>query len=104
MTKFNDKITHLLNSQVPDFVLEDHPKFVEFLKAYFTFMESAELSFTSVQTTDGILLETETSQENLLLLKTYTWTHILEARQIGHRCYRCSSLTTKCYAIKVPWN
>jgi hypothetical protein len=68
MTKFNDKITHLLNSQVPDFVLEDHPKFVEFLKAYFTFMESAELSFTSVQTTDGILLETETSQENLLLL------------------------------------
>jgi len=68
MAKFNDKITHLLNSQVPGFVLEDHPKFVEFLKAYFTFMEAAEISFTSIQTTDGILLETETNQENLLLL------------------------------------
>ena len=31
-------------------------------------MESAELSFTSVQTTNGILLETETNQENFLVL------------------------------------
>jgi len=68
MAKFFDRITHLINSQVPDFVLDDHPKFVQFLKAYYTFMESAELSFTSIQTTNGILLETETNQENFLVL------------------------------------
>lgn len=68
MAKFYDKLTHLLNTQVPDFVLEDHPKFVEFLKAYYTFLESAELTITSIQTTDGITLETETNQENVLLL------------------------------------
>jgi hypothetical protein len=68
MAKFYDKITHLINSQVPDFVLEDHPKFVQFLKTYYTFMESAELAVTSVETTDGFTLETETNQDNKLIL------------------------------------
>lgn len=68
MANFKNKISNLLTSQVPDFVLEDHPKFVEFLKTYYTFMEAAELVVTSVQTTDGIRLETETDQENNLLL------------------------------------
>lgn len=68
MANFKNKISNLLTSQVPDFVLEDHPKFVEFLKTYYTFMEAAELVVTSVQTTDGIRLETETDQENSLLL------------------------------------
>ena len=57
MAKFTDKISNLINSQVPDFVLEDHPKFVEFLKSYYTFMGSAEISVTSVEATDGIRLE-----------------------------------------------
>ena len=68
MAKFTDKISSLIDKQVPEFVLEQHPKFLEFLKAYYTFMESAELSVTSVQTTEGILLETETNQVNELLL------------------------------------
>src|SRR6056300_1138295 len=68
MAKFTDKISNLINQQVPEFVLEQHPKFLEFLKTYYTFMESAELGVTSVQTTDGILLETETAQTNELLL------------------------------------
>ena len=68
MATFKDKITNLINSQIPDFIVQDHPKFLEFVKAYYTFMESAELRVTSVQTTDGILLETETNQENNLLL------------------------------------
>ena len=69
MAKFTKKISKLLGGQTPDFVLADHPKFVEFLKQYYTFMESAELLVTSVQTTDGILLETETNQNNELLLE-----------------------------------
>jgi hypothetical protein len=68
MAKFTDKISNLINQQVPEFVLEQHPKFLEFLKTYYTFMESAELGVTSIQTTDGIQLETETAQENELIL------------------------------------
>ena len=68
MAKFTKKITSLIQGQVPEFVLQDHPKFVEFLKAYFQFMESAELGITESQSTEGILLETETGQSNRLLL------------------------------------
>ena len=66
--KFNKKITNLLQGQVPDFVIEEHPKFLEFVKTYFQLMEAAELSISSSQSTDGILLETETGQSNTLLL------------------------------------
>jgi len=66
--KFNDKLSSLISSQLPEFVVADHPKFAQFLKTYYTFLESVELGVNSVQTTDGILLETETNQENLLLL------------------------------------
>jgi hypothetical protein len=68
MAKFFDKISNLINAQAPEFVLEQHPKFLEFVRTYYAFMESAELVVTSVQTTDGILLETETNQNNELLL------------------------------------
>ena len=68
MATFKDKISNLINSQAPEFVVEQHPKFLEFVKTYYTFMESAELAVTSVQTTDGIQLETETAQTNALLL------------------------------------
>ena len=40
MAKFSKKITNLLGSQVTEFVLEQHAKFVEFVRTYFTFMES----------------------------------------------------------------
>lgn len=68
MAKFNDKISTLINSQLPDFVVDDHPQFAQFLKTYFTFMESAELQVTSVESTDGILLENETGISFNLIL------------------------------------
>ena len=68
MATFKDKLSSLIGSQVPDFVLDDHPKFLQFLKTYYTFMEAAELSVTSVQTTDGVQLETQTEQNNKLIL------------------------------------
>ena len=68
MATFKDKLSNLIGSQVPDFVLEDHPKFLKFLETYYTFMEAAELSVTSIETTDGIQLETETNQQNKLIL------------------------------------
>ena len=68
MATFKDKLSSLIGSQVPDFVLDDHPKFLQFLKTYYSFMEAAELSVTSIQTTDGVQLETETGQDNKLIL------------------------------------
>ena len=43
MADFKDKISNLINSQVPDFVLEDHPLFLDF-KAYYQLMESTEIN------------------------------------------------------------
>ena len=68
MAKFTDKISNLINQQVPEFVVEQHPKFLEFLKTYYTFMESAELVVTSVQSTDGLNLETETPNSSNIVL------------------------------------
>jgi len=68
MSKFNNKLTNLINSQVPQFVVEDHPNFVEFLKAYYKFMESAELSVTATETTDGIILEADTNIKDRIIL------------------------------------
>ena len=66
--EFTKKVSNFIDSQVPEFVLEDHPKFVEFLKTYYTLMESAELTIINSQSTEGILLETETGQFNNLVL------------------------------------
>src|SRR6056300_1190889 len=68
MAKFTDKISSLINQQAPEFLFEHHPKFLEFIKTYYTFIESAELGVNSVQTTDGIQLETETARANELTL------------------------------------
>ena len=70
MAKFNDKISTILNSQLPEFVVADHPKFAQFLKTYYQLLESAELSFSNVQATDGILLQSETGQTNNLVLNS----------------------------------
>jgi len=37
------KISPLIEGQVPDFIQSDHPKFVQFLKQYYQFLEAAEL-------------------------------------------------------------
>ena len=68
MAKFTDKLSNLISQQAPDFVLDDHPYFLEFIKAYYTFLESAELSLTNIGDSDTINLETETATINDLLL------------------------------------
>jgi len=39
MTDSNNKISYLINSQVPFFVQNDHPNFIRFLEAYYEFLE-----------------------------------------------------------------
>ena len=70
MAKFNDKISTILNSQLPEFVVADYPKFAEFLKVYYQLLESAELSIDTIEGTDGILLQSETGQSNNLVLNS----------------------------------
>ena len=50
------KISPMIDGQVPDFIQSDHPIFVEFLKQYYQFLESAEISISG--TVDELLLET----------------------------------------------
>jgi len=42
-TILNNKLSPLIEGQVPDFVQSDHPVFVEFLKDYYKFLEAGEL-------------------------------------------------------------
>jgi len=57
MADFKDKISNLIESQVPDFVLEDHPLFLDFVKAYYQLMESAEIQLTNIGDPDIVKLE-----------------------------------------------
>ena len=62
------KLSTLVKQQVPEFVLSEHPKFTEFLSSYFLFMESAELNLESITDIDNIILESQTTSTNFVLL------------------------------------
>ena len=68
MADFKDKLSHLISQQAPDFVLEDHPYFLEFVKEYYKFLESAEMTLTNIGDPDHIQLETQTETNNFLQL------------------------------------
>ena len=63
------KISTLVKQQVPQFVLENHPKFTEFLTSYFLFLESAEMTLQTFTAIDHILLETEATTDNFILFE-----------------------------------
>lgn len=58
-----DKVSNLIDGQLPDFVQAEHPIFSKFLQAYYQFMESAELQLTV--NISNILLENETASDLL---------------------------------------
>ena len=41
-SKLQTKLSPLIEGQVPDFVRDDHPLFVEFLKQYYKFLEAGK--------------------------------------------------------------
>lgn len=63
-SNFLTKISPLIEGQVPDFVQEDHPLFVDFLKDYYQFLEAGKLEVNV--TTDYIQLEITTDSYVLL--------------------------------------
>jgi len=62
------KVSNLVKRQLPEFVLTDHPKFAEFIKSYFLFLESAQLEISSFTSVDNILLEGQGAIDNFVLL------------------------------------
>jgi hypothetical protein len=58
-----NKLSTQIDGQLPDFIAEDHPKFSQFLKSYYQFLEAGELQLTV--NIDNILLEINTAT-NLL--------------------------------------
>ena len=68
MAKFHKKISNHISRQVPEFVLSEHPQFVDFLKQYFIFMESALIVLKDISSTDGLTIETETSNSFNVIL------------------------------------
>ena len=63
-SKLLTKVSPLIEGQVPDFVRDDHPLFVDFLKDYYQFLEAGKLEINV--TTDYVKLETTTSAYVLL--------------------------------------
>ena len=61
--ELKNKLSTQIDGQLPDFIAEDHPKFSQFLKSYYQFLEAGELQLTV--NIDNILLEINTAT-NLL--------------------------------------
>ena len=45
-SKLLNKVSPLIEGQVPDFVLDDHPVFVKFLKHYYQYLEAGRITYT----------------------------------------------------------
>ena len=59
-TKLVNKVSHQIETQLPDFVRSDHGLFAKFVEDYFQFLESAKVTLDF--TTDYVVLEPETKQ------------------------------------------
>ena len=66
-TFLDTKISSFIEDKFPEFVRTDHPVFVEFLRLYYEFMESAKITLVDNQSPDNILLENELTTNFLLL-------------------------------------
>lgn len=62
----NNKISSLIQTQFPEFIQSEHPVFISFLKYYYQFLESAELSLEG----NNYYLIDETQSKNYLLEET----------------------------------
>ena len=59
MSTLKNKVSVLVENQLPDFVRSENPNFIAFMKAYYEFMESAELKLTSLGSVDSIISESQ---------------------------------------------
>ena len=59
MSTLKNKVSVLVENQLPDFVRSENPNFISFMKAYYEFMESAELKLTTLGSVDSIISESQ---------------------------------------------
>jgi hypothetical protein len=59
MATNDKKISNLVSRQLPEFVQSQSPALLEFVKQYYTFLESAQITVNNVGAIDQILLEDE---------------------------------------------
>ena len=67
MATLKNKISIHAADSVPEFVRADHPAFLEFVKTYYEFLESAELQLVNLGSKDAVLQEEGSS--NLVVLE-----------------------------------
>ena len=73
MPTLKNKVSLQVEQQLPEFVRSENPNFVAFMKAYYEFMESAELKLTSFGSVDSMMLEAQPvdgSTTNYVLLES----------------------------------
>lgn len=58
-----NKLSPLIGTQLPEFIQADHPVFSQFVRSYYEFMESAEITFSEVNN----YLVQETTSKNFVL-------------------------------------
>ena len=58
-----NKVSTHIQTQLPEFIQADHPLFSQFVKAYYQFMESAEITFSETNN----YIRQETQSVNFLL-------------------------------------
>ena len=59
MSTLENKVSLQVEQQLPEFVRSENPNFIAFMKAYYEFLESAELVLTTLGSVDSILLEAQ---------------------------------------------
>ena len=80
MAKFTKKISNLINQQAPEFVLADHPKFLEFVKTYYKFMETAEIVVDNVELAKVVqVVHPSICLKSDLLVPSCVWRHFSSA-------------------------
>ena len=60
-----NKVSTHIQTQLPEFIQADHPVFAQFVKLYYQFLESAEITFSEVN--NYILRETDTPTPKFIL-------------------------------------
>ena len=67
-----NKVSNHIQTQLPEFIQADHPVFSQFLKLYYQFLESAEITFSEVNN----YLREETTSVNFILDENLSLIHI----------------------------
>ncbi len=62
MATITSRVSTQVSNQLPDFIQSDHPDYVAFIKAYYEFMEAAELKLIDFGVVDSLLLENGSEQ------------------------------------------